>query len=359
MNTQHFTAFVKTFFLLIACVVHFPIITRGQEKATDTESARFTRWGIAFNYPAGWNEYPADRVALMKSAIAGQLRPFHRDLLEFAVFTAPGDEMVLIISKYTTPRVMKPSQFIDERKNAYQEAKRSGDVTKVNYVKETSVSKLAAVDEDVERSNGGRGRTLKIIRGNTVFELSFVVQRATAFSAHSNAMNQLIASVVIATPGFAETKEPSARNDGSKAISQSQFEQNGPDSSAVMKLLESVNDVSELEAALGKARQGDKVAAFLAISMRNAKVSKAAQGIEKDDESAEAVKVLLKRIEVARDSAKADEQLACANAVYALGKLGRKAADAIPTLKKLEKHSDVWIASAATTALEQITNAIK
>ena len=159
--------------------------------------AVFYQIGLSFEYPPDWQLYSQDHVAMMKQYLEKELRPYGRTLLEFAVIHTPNDEVSLLVSKYSMRKPMKPSEFIEERNQVYEMAKRSGDVTKVNYVKETTVANLPAVEEDVERSNGGRGRTLKIINETTVFEISFIVNDAAKFPQYSEALSHLVSSINI------------------------------------------------------------------------------------------------------------------------------------------------------------------
>lgn len=157
----------------------------------------FSKWGLSFDYPKVWQEHPPDRVAMMKEYLERELRPYGRDLQEFAMIVGPNDETALLVSKYSTPKAMKPSEFVEERKQVYGDAMRAGDVTSVNHVKETTIGNLPAVEEDVERSNGGRGRTFKIIDGTTVFEISFVAQKASLFSEYSAVLDHLVSSIMV------------------------------------------------------------------------------------------------------------------------------------------------------------------
>ena len=158
----------------------------------------FSKWDLSFDYPKEWQEHPADRVAMMKEYLERELRPYGRHLQEFAMIVGPNDETALRVSKYTIPKTMKPSEFVEERKQVYNDAKRSGDVTKVNHVKETTIAKLPAVAEDVERSNGGRGRTFKVIDGTNVFEISFVANNAGQFLKYSTVLDHLVSSIKLA-----------------------------------------------------------------------------------------------------------------------------------------------------------------
>ena len=182
--------------------------------------ASFSKWGLSFEYPAKWREHPAARVAAMKNYLAQELRPYGRTLSHFTMLVGPNDEPALLVSKYTMPKAMKPSEFIAERNKVYEDAKRAGDVTRVNIVRETTISKLPSVEEDVERSNGARGRTHKVINGLTVFEISFIVNNKQNFSKYSEFLVHLVSSLKVSTlqvvkdkayqisiaPGWARTK---------------------------------------------------------------------------------------------------------------------------------------------------------
>lgn len=182
----------------LAFVALYSLTACAQDKGEQQNYTHFSKWDLSFDYPKGWQEHPADRVAMMKEYLGRELRPYGRSLQEFAMIVGPNDETALLVSKYTIPQAMKPAEFIEERKQVYDDAKRAGDVTKVNHVKETTIAKLPAVEEDVERSNGGRGRTFKVIDGTTVFEISFIVNNASQFSKYSSVLDHLVSSIKVA-----------------------------------------------------------------------------------------------------------------------------------------------------------------
>jgi len=182
----------------VAFVALCCLTASAQDKGEQQNYTHFSKWGLSFDYPKEWQEHPADEVAMMKESLGRELRPYGRDLQEFAMIVGPNDETALLVAKYTTPRAMKPSEFIEERKRVYDDAKRAGDVTKMNHVKETTIAKLPAVEEDVERSNGGRGRTHKVIDGTTVFEISFVANNARQFSKYLAVLDHLVSSIKVA-----------------------------------------------------------------------------------------------------------------------------------------------------------------
>jgi len=98
------------------------------------------------------------------------------------------------------------SNCVPTKRELYEDAKRAGDVTRVNYVRETTISKLPSVEEDVERSNGGRGRTYKVINGITVFEISFVANNKQDFSKYSELLVHLVSSLKVSTQRVVKDK---------------------------------------------------------------------------------------------------------------------------------------------------------
>lgn len=185
----------------IATLLILPIICFGcgnqEESTSSSKHTQFTRWGISFEYPRNWKEHPADRVALMKNYIAAELKPYDRDLIEFTMITGDNDDIALLVSKYNTSKELQPSELVAERNKVYKDAMNAGDVTKINHVKETTVANLPAVEEDVERSNGGRGRTYKIILDKTIFELSFVVSQGRKFDTYLDVLAHIISTLSI------------------------------------------------------------------------------------------------------------------------------------------------------------------
>lgn len=169
----------------------------GEPRERTGKFVRFAKWGISFEYPTDWSQYPADRVRMMENHLAAELRPYDRELLEFAMISSLDNEIVLLLSKYRTPKTLKPAELVAERQKVYQDAKRAGDVTKINYVKETTLSQLPAVEEDVERSNGARGRTHKVVNGNVIFELSFVVSNKKRFALWSDVLKHVISTLAV------------------------------------------------------------------------------------------------------------------------------------------------------------------
>ena len=175
-----------------------PPPTDGQNKGGQQKGTRFSKASLSFDYPRGWKEHPDNRVTMMKEHIGRELHSHGISLRELAMIVGPNDEAMLLVSKYTISKVMTHSEFLKERNHAYDDALQSGNVTNANIVQETMIATLPAVVEDVERSNGERARTCKILDGKTIFEISLVVMKARQFSEYSMVFDRLLASVKIA-----------------------------------------------------------------------------------------------------------------------------------------------------------------
>jgi hypothetical protein len=185
------------FLLLVAAFAAGATNARSTSTPQD-QSVRFEKWGISFDYPKAWKEYGADRAAMMKEALAAQLKPFAIEIKEFGMIVAPNEALALLITKSTRSNPFKVSEIVAERNQVYQDAKKAGDVTRINYVKEDKIAGWPAVAEDVERSNGGRGRTYKMIMGKTIVEISFVVSSAQNFTKYEPAMDRVLATLAVA-----------------------------------------------------------------------------------------------------------------------------------------------------------------
>jgi len=143
--------------------------------------SKFDKWEVSFEYPAQWKEHPADRVAMMKDYMAAEAKKENLELLEFSMITGENDRVALIITKIRRAENIEIPKLVAERNQVYKDAIAAGDVTKVNYVRETTAGGLPAVEEDVERSNGGRGHTIKVVSGKLILEASFIAEKKEQF----------------------------------------------------------------------------------------------------------------------------------------------------------------------------------
>ena len=141
---------------------------------------RFEKWGVAFEYPQGWEEHPADRVNYMKEAAKEQLKSFSIILEEYAVIDGPNEMGALMISKSKWGSPITVQGVFEERQQVYRDAQAAGDVTKINLLEQITVDNKPAVLEDVERSSGlyNRGRTIKVISGETIIEISLIAEKS-------------------------------------------------------------------------------------------------------------------------------------------------------------------------------------
>lgn len=162
------------------------------------ETYTFDRWGISFSYPSGWDSFTDPEVEALKHASENQLAPFGRTLQELKAFRSQGGELALFVSKLKTNTPLSPSGVLQERQGVLEAAQRAGDVTKVNLLEQTQIGAGAtAVVEDLERSNGGRGRSLKVVSGHFLFEVSFVVSDKALYPKYSAAIDKLAASLKV------------------------------------------------------------------------------------------------------------------------------------------------------------------
>lgn len=184
--------------LLFSIMILCPESLTAQEipQASSVQHNSFVRWGLSFEYPQGWQEYSSDRVQMMKDYIEEQLRSENITLLEFTMITAPQEEASLMISKYTRPSAFTAEDILKERKTVYRDAQAAGDVTEINQLEITMVDNKPALIEDVEISNGGRGRTIKVIDGQVIFEISLIVSDKNKFSDFQSEFEHLLETLM-------------------------------------------------------------------------------------------------------------------------------------------------------------------
>lgn len=163
--------------------------------------ACFERWGIMFEYPQKWKEYSPDRVRLMKDFIAEELEKTPADpkrwLVEFTMIVSSNEEAAVMVSKVMLESTMTVKNLLAERDKVYEDAKTAGDVTKVNQLEQITMANKPAVIEDVERSNGGRGCTIKVLSGKTIIEISLVVHNRNKFLLYEPRFDHIVKTLVI------------------------------------------------------------------------------------------------------------------------------------------------------------------
>ena len=152
----------------------------------------FEKWGIVFEYPKAWEEWSSDKSAYIKEAYRDEFKKDNITLLEITMITSQDESAALMISKSMRGNPITAGEVLKEREKVYENAKAAGDVTEVNQLGQTTVDNNPAVIEDVERSNGGRGRTVKVISGKTIFEISLIVRNKGNFANYQSEFEHLV-----------------------------------------------------------------------------------------------------------------------------------------------------------------------
>lgn len=190
--------------ILLSLIFGYASILTAQEvsQTPAIQYSSFERWGMKFEYPKDWQEHPQDRVEMMKSFIREQLESDNITLLEFTMITAPRQAASLMISKTQRQENATPEDLLRERQGVYRDAQAAGDVTKINQLEATTVDNKPGIIEDVERSNGGRGRTVKVIDGQIIFELSLIVSDKNNFVNYQPDFEHILKTLIITDSGI-------------------------------------------------------------------------------------------------------------------------------------------------------------
>ncbi|MBN1793967.1 MAG: hypothetical protein JW844_03285 [Candidatus Omnitrophica bacterium] len=176
-------------------------IAQETARTPSTQYASFSRGGMEFEYPGEWQEHPRERLDLMKKNVQEQLNPFGITILEFSMIVAPRGTACFMITRSTRRDTVSVQDLLKERQGVYRDAEAGGDVTRVHQLEITTVDNKPGLIEDVERSNGGRGRTVKVIEGQNIFELSLIVNDARDFLTYQPAFEHLIDTLIIKESG--------------------------------------------------------------------------------------------------------------------------------------------------------------
>ncbi len=178
-----------------------------------SSSARFSQWGLTFEYPQDWKESRSDQVTATKENLAQSLTAFGRRLDGYSLILSSTGEAGLIVTKIITPTPMTPTAVVAERRQFYADAANAGEVAHVKAIKDTLINGWPAVLEDVEKSNGGRCRSYKILSGTSIYEVSCIVMDAALWSKYSETMDQIISRLTFDDRG-ADSKTKARGNTG-------------------------------------------------------------------------------------------------------------------------------------------------
>jgi hypothetical protein len=133
----------------------------------------------------------------MKGQMAAELRKYNRTLLSLDMYISSDEEVAFFVSKVRAENGLSTDAILSERRKFYDDAKRAGDVTAINKLETTTINGQPAVVEDVERSNGGRGHTVKLLKGEVLVELSLIVNDKSKYAKHTHEYEQILATLSI------------------------------------------------------------------------------------------------------------------------------------------------------------------
>lgn len=173
--------------------------TQSQNGPSDAAKAanHYENAGISFQYPISWHSARSEAVTAMKTQLTNELRNFNRALVAFDMLISSDEEVALLVSKVQTDNALTAADILSERGKVYDDATRAGDVTKINKLETTTVKNLPVIVEDVERSNGGRGHTVKLFKGRFIVELSLIVNNKAQYENHIGEYEEILASLTV------------------------------------------------------------------------------------------------------------------------------------------------------------------
>ena len=179
----------------LTVIVAFSLVLLVTSWAAQTEPAseyhQFDRWGVAFEYPKSFHEWPQDRTQKMKDFISKELATSlkegnapcgERSLTEFTTLVSKDKTVAISFSKFEFAKAPTADDLLGERRSVLGEAKKANDVTEVKLLEKTQIAGCNAVREDVERSDGGRGVCLHLLDGKTTYNVAWIVHDKTRFA---------------------------------------------------------------------------------------------------------------------------------------------------------------------------------
>ena len=160
-------------------------------------TATYEKAGISFQHPSNWRSFPSEAVIGMRMQMTSELRKFNRTLVSLDMYISSDEEVAFCVSTILADKALSAEDILSERRKVYEDATRAGDVTRVNKLEPTTVNDLPAVIEDVERSNGGRGHTVKLLKGRHIIELSLIVNDKGKYDKHVGEYQQVLATLKV------------------------------------------------------------------------------------------------------------------------------------------------------------------
>jgi len=161
---------------------------------TRLKNTTFSKWGLTFDHPNEWTECNSP---MHVELLVGELLP--RGVVHKKWFVLVNQysetEAYLVILKYNAKRPISPSGFIENQEQLHDDSDYEVKlVPKVNQINKATIAHLPAIQEDIERKKGGKGRTFKIMDGQIVFQISLMVDDASLFSKYAEVLQQILTS---------------------------------------------------------------------------------------------------------------------------------------------------------------------
>jgi hypothetical protein len=179
-------------------IVHkiIPLDQSHNERTIETNAiATYEKEGISFQYPSSWRPFASEAVGGMRTQMTTELRKFNRTIVSLEMYISPDEEVAFFVSIVQADIGLSADDILSERRKFYDDATRAGDVTRINKLETMISSDLPAVVEDVERSNGGRGHSIKLLKGRRIIELSLIVNDKGKYDKHFVEYEQILATL--------------------------------------------------------------------------------------------------------------------------------------------------------------------
>jgi hypothetical protein len=135
---------------------------------------------VKFDYPS-WKPFPGEAIAQVKRQTGAELQKYKRYILDLQMFISPKEEAVFFISKTSADNPPAAQDLFTERQNVHRDALKAGYLTKVNALEILKSSVGSMVVEDVDRNDGQRARTVKIVVFSFIYEVTLAVSQKSNY----------------------------------------------------------------------------------------------------------------------------------------------------------------------------------
>jgi hypothetical protein len=163
--------------------------------------ARFDRWGLTFEYPQGWTEWSAEKLAAVKSALDAQLAQTttgtKRTVEDVTIIATQDQEVAVIVGVLRFEGAVTAQTLLAEERSKMDAASAAGDVTKIVRIEQTTIAGKPAIIVDVERGASGRGYAVTILSGDLGIQIQCIVQNLQRFAVYEPDFNHIFQTLTI------------------------------------------------------------------------------------------------------------------------------------------------------------------